>query len=45
MDYPQIQSDVRSRIRMGGRRPASDSVYQIAIIIAAFLLVITASLF
>jgi hypothetical protein len=37
MDQPQIHTDVR--------KPVSDSVYQIAIIIAALLLVITASLF
>lgn len=37
MDQPQIHPGVRGRV--------SDSVYQIAIIIAALLLVITASLF
>ena len=37
MDQPQIHPDVR--------RPGNDAVYQIAIIIAALLLVITASLF
>jgi hypothetical protein len=37
MDQPQIH--------IGARKLASDSVYQIAIILAALLLVITASLF
>ena len=37
MDQPQIHPDVR--------RPGNDAVYQVAIIIVALLLVITASLF
>jgi hypothetical protein len=45
MHLPQIQSETASRIYSGIRRPTPDLVYQIAIIIAALLLVVTASLF
>jgi hypothetical protein len=45
MDHPPIHPEVHSPLHSGGRKLASDSVYQIAIIIAALLLVITASLF
>lgn len=41
MDHPQIHSQIYSGLR---HRTAGDSVYQIAIIVAALLLVISASL-
>jgi hypothetical protein len=45
MDRFQLQSEVPAQIYSALRRPSTDTVYQIAIIIAALLLVITASLF
>lgn len=45
MDRFQFQSELPSQIYSALRRPNTDTVYQIAIVIAALLLVITASLF
>lgn len=45
MDQPQFQSDVQAQVPLAVRRHPSESVYQIAIIVVALLLVITASLF
>jgi hypothetical protein len=45
MDQRQFQSDVQTQTPLSVRRHPSESVYQIAIIVAALLLVITASLF
>lgn len=45
MDRSQIQSDAPDQIYSALRRPSSDMVYQIAIIVAALLVVVTASLF
>jgi hypothetical protein len=45
MDKPQFQSDFQVQAPVSARKHPSESVYQIAIIVAALLLVITASLF
>ena len=45
MDRSQLQSELPSQIYSALRRPSTDTVYQIAIIVAAILIVITASLF
>jgi hypothetical protein len=46
MDHPSIPpAQIQPLTPVGPRRPAGDSIYQIAIILAALLLVISASLF
>lgn len=45
MDQPQFQSDLQAQAAVSARKHPSESVYQIAIIVAALLLVISASLF
>jgi hypothetical protein len=45
MDRFHLQSDVPTQIYSALRRPSSNMVYQIAIIVAALLVVVTASLF
>jgi hypothetical protein len=45
MDRFHFQSEVPAQIYSALRRPSSDTVYQLAIIVAALLVVVTASLF